>query len=86
MNEITLDDVGRRVAFLRGADWNWHRQPEGVVVLDVRNTYYQPPGVRVEIGNGNGAGYWYDVADVRLGTIQRDDESDQKITINGGFK
>jgi hypothetical protein len=65
MNEITLDDAGRRVAFVRGIDWVWRRQPEGVVVLDVQ-TVYPCPGVCVKIGNGDGKGYWYSAADIRL--------------------
>ena len=63
--EITCDDIGRRIAAVRGIDWDWHAQPEGVVVLDVQ-TVYPFPGVCVQIGSGDGAGYWYSVADIRL--------------------
>ncbi len=63
--EITLADAGRGIAFVRGVDWVWRRQPEGVVVLDVQ-TVYPFPGVCVQIGSGDGKGYWYSVADIRL--------------------
>ena len=67
--EITLADAGRGVAFVRGIDWDWHRQPEGVVVLDVQ-IVYPCPGVCVKIGNGNGTGYWYSMADIRLEQVE----------------
>ncbi|MEE8391469.1 MAG: hypothetical protein V3S14_11825 [Anaerolineae bacterium] len=66
MNEITPADVGRRVTFVRGIDWDWHAQSEGTIVLDVRTVYTQPPGIRVKIGDGTNGGYWYAMGDVRL--------------------
>ncbi|MCP4544210.1 MAG: hypothetical protein GY832_44425 [Chloroflexi bacterium] len=63
--EITIDDIGRGIAFVRAADWDWHAQPDGTVVLDIQ-TVYPFPGVCVQIGNGDGNGYWYSVADIRL--------------------
>ncbi|MCP4543883.1 MAG: hypothetical protein GY832_42760 [Chloroflexi bacterium] len=64
-HEITINDIGRGITFVRTADWIWHAQPDGTVVLDVQ-TVYPSPGVCVKIGHSNRKGYWYSVADIRL--------------------
>jgi len=62
---ISPADVGRRIASVRGIDWEWRTPPEGTVVAAVQICYC-PAGVVIAIKVPGRSLLWYDYRDIRL--------------------
>jgi hypothetical protein len=65
--QITSDDVGREVASVMSAGWEWRTPPRGTLVVAVQPRYGFPAGVAVAIeAPGWKRPLWYDATAIRL--------------------
>ena len=55
----TLQDTGREVAAVKGIDHDWHVQPAGTIVQDVKMVYGGFSYRAVKVGRPDEVGLWY---------------------------